>query len=64
MIYWAWNNLLSIMQQAYILKKQGTVIPLKDNLKPTLVSRAAIRVGRPERQTDPATDLIRDLRLG
>ena len=35
-IYWAWNNLLSIMQQAYILKKQGTVIPLKDNLKRTL----------------------------
>jgi YidC/Oxa1 family membrane protein insertase len=32
-IYWAWNNLLSIAQQAYIMKKQGTEIPLKDNLK-------------------------------
>ncbi len=31
-IYWAWNNLLSIMQQAYIMKKQGAEIPLKDNV--------------------------------
>jgi YidC/Oxa1 family membrane protein insertase len=30
-IYWAWNNVLSIGQQAYIMKKQGTEIPIKDN---------------------------------
>ena len=23
-IYWAWNDILSIMQQMYIMKKQGT----------------------------------------
>ena len=35
-IYWAWNNVLSITQQATIMKRQGTEIPLKDNLKATL----------------------------
>ena len=32
-IYWAWNNVLSIAQQAYIMKKQGAEIPFKDNIK-------------------------------
>lgn len=32
-IYWAWNNLLSIMQQCLIMKRQGVEIPLMDNLK-------------------------------
>ncbi len=32
-IYWAWNNLLSLIQQYYIMKKQGTEVPLVDNLK-------------------------------
>ena len=27
-IYWAWNGILSIMQQMYIMKKQGTEIAL------------------------------------
>ena len=31
-IYWAWNNILSMAQQTYILKKQGVKIPLKDNV--------------------------------
>ncbi|MEQ1718707.1 MAG: YidC/Oxa1 family membrane protein insertase, partial [Hyphomicrobium sp.] len=31
-IYWAWNNILSMTQQAYILKKQGVKIPLKENV--------------------------------
>ncbi|MFV0369584.1 MAG: membrane protein insertase YidC [Hyphomicrobiaceae bacterium] len=35
-IYWAWNNVLSIAQQATIMKRQGTEIPLKDNLISTL----------------------------
>lgn len=30
-IYWAWNNLLSIIQQAYIMKSQGVEIALFDN---------------------------------
>jgi YidC/Oxa1 family membrane protein insertase len=31
-IYWAWNNLLSILQQALIMKRQGVKIELWDNL--------------------------------
>lgn len=32
-IYWAWNNILSFLQQAYISKKQGAEIHLLPNLK-------------------------------
>jgi len=32
-IYWAWNNTLSICQQAIIMKSQGAKIELWDNLK-------------------------------
>lgn len=32
-IYWAWNNLLSILQQGFIMKRQGAKIELWDNLK-------------------------------
>jgi len=32
-IYWAWNNTLSIIQQAIIMKRQGVKIELFDNLK-------------------------------
>ena len=31
-IYWAWNNSLSIMQQSVIMKRQGAKIELWDNL--------------------------------
>ena len=34
-IYWAWNNVLSIAQQWYISKKEGAEIHLVDNLKRT-----------------------------
>jgi YidC/Oxa1 family membrane protein insertase len=32
-IYWAWNNLLSIAQQSFIMHRHGTRIELWDNLK-------------------------------
>jgi YidC/Oxa1 family membrane protein insertase len=32
-IYWAWNNTLSIAQQAFIMKRQGVKVELIDNLK-------------------------------
>jgi len=32
-IYWAWNNTLSIIQQGIIMKSQGVKIELMDNLK-------------------------------
>jgi YidC/Oxa1 family membrane protein insertase len=31
-IYWAWNNLLSVLQQAFIMHRQGVEIPLLENL--------------------------------
>jgi YidC/Oxa1 family membrane protein insertase len=32
-IYWAWNNTLSIAQQALIMKRHGVKVELFDNLK-------------------------------
>jgi YidC/Oxa1 family membrane protein insertase len=32
-IYWAWNNVLSLLQQSFIMKRQGVEVPLKENLK-------------------------------
>jgi YidC/Oxa1 family membrane protein insertase len=34
-IYWAWNNLLSVTQQAFIMKRNGVKIELWDNLRST-----------------------------
>jgi YidC/Oxa1 family membrane protein insertase len=36
-IYWAWNNLLSVIQQSVILRKNGAKIELWDNLKAVFV---------------------------
>ena len=33
-IYYAWNNLLSVIQQAFIMKREGVDIALFDNIKP------------------------------
>jgi YidC/Oxa1 family membrane protein insertase len=32
-IYWAWNNLLSVTQQSYIMHRHGAKIELWDNVK-------------------------------
>jgi YidC/Oxa1 family membrane protein insertase len=32
-IYWAWNNTLSVLQQSVIMRKHGAKIELWDNLK-------------------------------
>jgi YidC/Oxa1 family membrane protein insertase len=34
-IYWAWNNLLSVSQQAFIMKRNGVKIELWENLRST-----------------------------
>jgi YidC/Oxa1 family membrane protein insertase len=31
-IYWAWNNVLSIIQQSFIMKRQGVEVPLLANI--------------------------------
>jgi YidC/Oxa1 family membrane protein insertase len=40
-IYWAWNNTLSIAQQATIMHRQGVKIELWDNLKATFSRKGA-----------------------
>ena len=32
-IYWAWNNTLSVLQQSFIMRKHGAKIELGDNIK-------------------------------
>ncbi|MBN8987945.1 MAG: membrane protein insertase YidC [Rhizobiales bacterium] len=38
-IYWAWNNLLSVLQQSYIMRKNGVKVELFDNLKATFARK-------------------------
>jgi YidC/Oxa1 family membrane protein insertase len=35
-LYWAWNNLLSILQQALIMRKNGVRIDLLGNIRDSL----------------------------
>jgi YidC/Oxa1 family membrane protein insertase len=39
-IYWAWNNLLSVIQQGIIMKKNGAKIELFDNIKSTFAKKS------------------------
>ena len=34
-IYWTWNNILSVAQQYYIMRRQGVDVPLMDNVRQT-----------------------------
>ncbi len=36
-IYWAWNNTLSVLQQSYIMRRNGVKVELLDNLKSTFI---------------------------
>jgi len=40
-IYWAWNNTLSVLQQAYIMNKNGVKVELFDNVKSTFGKKPA-----------------------
>ncbi|MFN3172386.1 MAG: membrane protein insertase YidC [Hyphomicrobiales bacterium] len=40
-IYWTWNNFLSVIQQAFIMKRHGVKIELWDNLKAMFVKKPA-----------------------
>jgi YidC/Oxa1 family membrane protein insertase len=48
-IYWAWNNTLSVIQQAAIMHRQGVEIPLLENLG----FKAAVN-GRKASEAEPA----------
>lgn len=41
-IYWAWNNLLSVIQQSYIMRKNGVKVELLDNIKATFTPKKAV----------------------
>ena len=40
-IYWTWNNFLSVLQQSLIMKKAGVKIELFDNLRKVFSRKAA-----------------------
>ena len=40
-IYWAWNNMLSVLQQSFIMRKNGVKVELFDNLKATFAPKKA-----------------------
>jgi len=42
-IYWAWNNLLSVTQQYFIMKKHGVKVELWDNLRGTFARKAVAK---------------------
>jgi YidC/Oxa1 family membrane protein insertase len=35
-IYWAWNNTLSVLQQSFIMRRNGVKVELFDNVRSTL----------------------------
>jgi len=38
-IYWAWNNLLSVLQQSFIMRRNGVKVELFDNLRAVFASK-------------------------
>jgi YidC/Oxa1 family membrane protein insertase len=40
-VYWAWNNTLSVLQQSVIMRRHGAKIELWDNLKSTFARNKA-----------------------
>jgi YidC/Oxa1 family membrane protein insertase len=38
-IYWAWNNLLSVLQQSFIMRRNGVKVELFDNLRATFAKK-------------------------
>jgi len=41
-IYWAWNNTLSVLQQSFIMRRNGVKVELFDNLKATFAPKKAV----------------------
>jgi YidC/Oxa1 family membrane protein insertase len=41
-IYWAWNNLLSVLQQSFIMRKNGVKVELFDNLRAAFAKKPAV----------------------
>ncbi len=41
-IYWAWNNALSVLQQGFIMRRNGVKVELFDNVKSTFAKKPAV----------------------
>jgi len=41
-IYWAWNNTLSVLQQSFIMRRNGVKVELFDNLKSTFSKKKEV----------------------
>ncbi len=41
-IYWAWNNTLSVLQQSFIMRRNGVKVELFDNVKSTFSKKAGV----------------------
>jgi YidC/Oxa1 family membrane protein insertase len=39
-IYWAWNNFLSVLQQSFIMKRNGVKVELWNNLRGMFAKKA------------------------
>jgi YidC/Oxa1 family membrane protein insertase len=44
-IYWAWNNALSVLQQYVIMRRNGVKVELWDNLRAMLARKPATAKG-------------------
>ena len=53
-IYYAWNNLLSVNQHAYIMKREGVELTLFDNIRGSKTK--AVTVKAPQSLSKPAND--------
>ena len=59
MIYWAWNNSLSVIQQSVIMTRQGVEIALFDNLGLKKLKNRRTK-GETEEPENDATSAKRD----
>ncbi|MGO4711868.1 membrane protein insertase YidC [Bradyrhizobium sp. 2TAF24] len=50
-IYWAWNNTLSVLQQSVIMSRNGAKIELFDNIKATFAGSKKAADNQPKTQT-------------
>ena len=58
MIYWAWNNTLSVIQQSIIMSKHGAKIELFDNIKALFVRKNTADAAKPKDQNKTIGTII------
>ena len=51
-IYWSWNNTLSVLQQYMIMKRQGVKVELWDNMRGVFGKKTAPAPAKPDKKAD------------